>query len=107
MQFILFSCLLHLVVTPYYLLIEVCNVGYLPFIFLEIIWIVLHLVRLMIIVETCQRCIDEVKKRNSKNIFLTSFLVSRDYKFSSETLNKSFASGYKGTSRNFGCTSLK
>ncbi|XP_064214276.1 gustatory receptor for sugar taste 43a [Tribolium castaneum] len=49
---ILFSCLLHLVVTPYYLLIEVCNAGYLPFILLQVAWIVLHLIRLMYQVTT-------------------------------------------------------
>ncbi|KAJ3618366.1 hypothetical protein MTP99_006368 [Tenebrio molitor] len=60
--FIMFSCLLHLVVTPYFLLVEVANNGYFIFIFLQFSWTMLHCGRLMVIVETCQYCLDEHQK---------------------------------------------
>ncbi|KAJ3651866.1 hypothetical protein Zmor_017873 [Zophobas morio] len=59
---ILFSCLLHLVVTPYFLLVEICNGGYLPFTFLQLVWIFVHACRLMVIVEICQSGVNEYQK---------------------------------------------
>ncbi|KAJ3618363.1 hypothetical protein MTP99_006365 [Tenebrio molitor] len=59
---ILLSCLLHLVVTPYFVLLEVTNRGYVPFIILLIALAVVHIARLITIVETCQRCCDEYQR---------------------------------------------
>nr|CAI5846902.1 unnamed protein product [Callosobruchus analis] len=53
----MFSCLIHLVITPYFLLAEIvkpdCDVA---FSFLQVVWIVTHIARLLIIVEPCQSC---------------------------------------------------
>ncbi|XP_044260941.1 gustatory receptor for sugar taste 43a-like [Tribolium madens] len=84
--FILFSCLLHLVVTPYYLLIEVINDGYLPFILLQIAWIILHLIRLMVIVEICQRCIDEYQVTTNLVLKLLTSPILPDIKEQVEIL---------------------
>ncbi|VEN62425.1 unnamed protein product [Callosobruchus maculatus] len=53
----MFSCLIHLIITPYFLLAEIvkpdCDV---VFSFLQVVWIVTHIARLLIIVEPCQSC---------------------------------------------------
>ncbi|CAH1966898.1 unnamed protein product [Acanthoscelides obtectus] len=53
----MFSCLIHLIITPYFLLAEVvkpdCDV---VFTFLQVVWIATHIARLLIIIEPCQSC---------------------------------------------------
>ncbi|KAJ3651871.1 hypothetical protein Zmor_017878 [Zophobas morio] len=78
--FIMFSCLLHLVVTPYFLLVEVANNGYFIFIFLQFSWTMLHCGRLMVIVETCQYCLDEHQKTVDLVFKLLSCELQEDVK---------------------------
>lgn len=78
-QCIMFSCLLHLVVTPYFLLVEVANGGFFFFVFLQFSWTMLHCGRLLVIVETCQYCLDEVRNQEflTKNNILEIFQHQR------------------------------
>nr|CAI5841988.1 unnamed protein product [Callosobruchus analis] len=59
---IMLSCLLHLIITPYFLLVEIFAKGKLIFIILQTTWVIGHLGRVLIIVEPCQLCIDEHRK---------------------------------------------
>ncbi|RZB40599.1 gustatory receptor for sugar taste 43a-like [Asbolus verrucosus] len=77
--FIMFSILLHLVVTPYFLLVEVANNGYFIFIFLQFSWTMLHCGRLIVLVETCQYCLDEnFEFQHQKTVDLVFKLLSCD-----------------------------
>ncbi|XP_015836206.1 gustatory receptor for sugar taste 43a [Tribolium castaneum] len=77
---IMFSCLIHLVVTPYFLLVEVANGGFFFFIFLQFSWTMLHCGRLMVIVETCQYCLDEHQKTVELVFKLLSCELQEDVK---------------------------
>nr|WKF45132.1 gustatory receptor 24 [Podabrus annulatus] len=59
---ILISCLLHLVVTPYFMVVEITGRKNLLFLTLQSIWLLTHIVRLVIIVEGCYGCTVELKK---------------------------------------------
>ncbi|XP_028135349.1 gustatory receptor for sugar taste 43a-like [Diabrotica virgifera virgifera] len=59
---IMLSCLLHLIVTPYFLLTGLFD-GADPFyVILQTVWLLGHIGRVLIIVEPCQICINEHKK---------------------------------------------
>ncbi|KAG5897019.1 hypothetical protein JTB14_021742 [Gonioctena quinquepunctata] len=56
-MFIMLSCLVHLIITPYFLLAELMkDNGSTLFMFLVSLWIVVHTGRLLILVEPCHRC---------------------------------------------------
>nr|UTN00877.1 gustatory receptor [Semanotus bifasciatus] len=56
---IMLSCLLHLIVTPYFLLTEIMKNGNAIFITLQSFWLLIHIGRVLIIVEPCQLCLNE------------------------------------------------
>ena len=56
----LISCLLHLVATAYFLFLELMNKK--PNLsYLQLLWIMLHVMRLLLIVEPCHVTVAEVK----------------------------------------------
>ncbi|XP_030759602.1 gustatory receptor for sugar taste 43a [Sitophilus oryzae] len=57
---LILSCLLHLIVTPYFLLIEIIKARSNMFIGLQALWLAAHIGRLLIMVEPCQKCLNEV-----------------------------------------------
>lgn len=70
-QFIMTSCLLHLVITPF---MFITNHNFRPlFIVLQIVWISVHLGRLFIIVEPTHRCLEEVLNPNFVKIISTHY----------------------------------
>ncbi|KAJ8956345.1 hypothetical protein NQ318_015083 [Aromia moschata] len=62
LQLIMLSCLMHLIVTPYFLLMEIMKSGNVIFIALQSVWLLIHIGRVLIIVEPCQLCINEHQK---------------------------------------------
>lgn len=54
------SCLLHLIVTPYFLVFGLITNKKAQYIFGQFFWILGHIGRVLIIVEPCQSCIGEV-----------------------------------------------
>ncbi|XP_049824632.1 gustatory receptor for sugar taste 43a-like [Aethina tumida] len=69
---ILLSCLLHLIVTPYFLLYEIANNGNKVFICLQTVWLITHSTRLLLVVEPCHQFLIE----NSKTINLVLQLLA-------------------------------
>ncbi|XP_031331871.1 gustatory receptor for sugar taste 43a-like [Photinus pyralis] len=59
---ILTSCLLHLVVTPYFLVLEILGRKNVLVATIQMVWIFTHLTRLVIIVEACYACTSEARK---------------------------------------------
>ncbi|XP_072394807.1 gustatory receptor for sugar taste 43a-like [Diabrotica undecimpunctata] len=63
---IMLSCLLHLIVTPYFLLAKIISDDTdIYYICLQSIWFIGHIGRVLIIVEPCQSCINEHHKTSS------------------------------------------
>ncbi|XP_028135351.2 gustatory receptor for sugar taste 43a-like [Diabrotica virgifera virgifera] len=63
---IMLSCLLHLIVTPYFLLAKIISDDTdIYYICLQSIWFMGHVGRVLIIVEPCQSCINEHNKTSS------------------------------------------
>nr|CAH7714280.1 unnamed protein product [Callosobruchus chinensis] len=59
LMFLLIGCLLHLLVTPYDLYLEILHRHY-SFIFLQVIWMVGHILRLFLIVNPCEQISEKV-----------------------------------------------
>ncbi|XP_037941834.1 gustatory receptor for sugar taste 43a-like [Teleopsis dalmanni] len=60
--FILVSCLLHLVATAYFLFLEMFNTKDGGYLWLQVLWIIFHALRLLLIVEPCHLASVESKK---------------------------------------------
>ncbi|XP_018574194.1 gustatory receptor for sugar taste 43a-like [Anoplophora glabripennis] len=70
------SCLLHLIVTPYFLLAEIIKPnGNVMFTYLQAAWLLAHIGRLLIIVEPCQLCLDEHRRTS----MLLCELLTKDF----------------------------
>ncbi|XP_044764598.1 gustatory receptor for sugar taste 43a-like [Coccinella septempunctata] len=82
--FIMTSCLIHLVITPY-LFITGHNVKPL-FIILQVVWITVHIGRLIIIVEPTHRCLEEYEKTNPLVVHLMSKVDNKEVKEKLEIL---------------------
>ncbi|XP_045465562.1 gustatory receptor for sugar taste 43a-like [Harmonia axyridis] len=76
--FIMTSCLLHLVITPF---LFITGNNYRPlFICLQILWISVHIGRLFIIVEPTHRCLEEYEKTNPLVVHLLSKVENKEVK---------------------------
>lgn len=53
--FILISCFLHLVATAYFLFIELLSKKDNGYVWLQVLWIIFHSCRLLLVVEPCHR----------------------------------------------------
>ncbi|KAH8267140.1 hypothetical protein KR018_010827 [Drosophila ironensis] len=60
--FILVSCLLHLVATAYFLFLELLNTRDYGYLWVQVLWIVFHLLRLLMVVEPCHLAARESRK---------------------------------------------
>lgn len=60
--FILISCFLHLVATSYFLFIELLSKKDNGYVWLQVLWILFHSCRLLMVVEPCHRVTRESKK---------------------------------------------
>ncbi|KAF5275131.1 hypothetical protein FQA39_LY18689 [Lamprigera yunnana] len=65
---ILVSCLLHLVVTPYFLILEIAGRNNLLFATLQSVWLITHSLRLIIIVEACYECTEEAGRTKTARL---------------------------------------
>ncbi|KAK9886323.1 hypothetical protein WA026_015835 [Henosepilachna vigintioctopunctata] len=74
--FIMISCLLHLVVTPFFLITGPQRKPL--FVLLQVCWILVHLGRLLIIVEPTHRCIQEHEKTNPLIVHLLSIVEEQE-----------------------------
>ncbi|CAH1115347.1 unnamed protein product [Psylliodes chrysocephalus] len=77
---IMLSCLLHLIVTPYFLLKGLFGDGELYYILLQSAWLIGHIGRVLIIVEPCQYCINEHKKTSGIICEMLSHEVDEELK---------------------------
>nr|WJJ63343.1 gustatory receptor 3 [Pachyrhinus yasumatsui] len=95
---IMLSCLLHLVVTPYFLLVEIFKRNSsMIFMLLQGVWLLAHIGRLLVIVEPCQRCINEYKLTTN----LVSELALLDFDEDTKKTLKDFASTFSYADINF------
>ncbi|CAG9772326.1 unnamed protein product [Ceutorhynchus assimilis] len=92
------SCLLHLVITPYFLLVEIFkqNPSFV-FMTLQVVWFLGHVGRLLIIVEPCQTCLKEYKVTHN----LVSEMILMDFNKDSKELLKTFISQISCTAISF------
>ncbi|EDW00935.1 gustatory receptor for sugar taste 43a [Drosophila grimshawi] len=60
--FILVSCLLHLVATAYFLFLEIVNKRYNGYMWVQMLWILFHTLRLLMVVEPCHLAARESRK---------------------------------------------
>ncbi|KAF7284724.1 hypothetical protein GWI33_021733 [Rhynchophorus ferrugineus] len=87
---LILSCLLHLVVTPYFLLLEIFKGKFSFFGTLQVLWVLGHIGRLLILVEPCQNCLDEYKITSS----LISEMALLEFDKETKKLLKHFASQF-------------
>ncbi|XP_056633894.1 gustatory receptor for sugar taste 43a-like [Diorhabda sublineata] len=73
---LMLSCLLHLIVTPYFLVVKLLGSYDVFLILIEVIWLSAHIGRTLIIVEPCQICIDEHKK--TSNLIYELLIIELD-----------------------------
>ncbi|KAL3271377.1 hypothetical protein HHI36_021861 [Cryptolaemus montrouzieri] len=76
--FILISCLLHLVITPFFLITG--SQSNPLFTALQATWILVHFGRLLIIVEPTHRCLEENEKTNPLIVYLLSKVQDKEVK---------------------------
>ncbi|CAG9862418.1 unnamed protein product [Phyllotreta striolata] len=78
---VMLSCLLHLIVTPYFLLKGIIkeNSGT-YYVLLQSAWLIGHIGRVLIIVEPCQYCINEYKKTSNLICELLTYEVDNEVK---------------------------
>nr|XP_023016530.1 gustatory receptor for sugar taste 43a-like [Leptinotarsa decemlineata] len=81
---IMLSCLLHLIVTSYFLLIDIFLRGSPVVIIQQLIWILVHVGRILLIVEPCQSCVNEHKKTKIKVCELLTYDMNEEVKNSME-----------------------
>ncbi|XP_074039653.1 gustatory receptor for sugar taste 43a [Leptinotarsa decemlineata] len=81
---IMLSCLLHLIVTSYFLLIDIFLRGSPVVIIQQLIWIQVHVGRILLIVEPCQSCVNEHKKTKIKVCELLTYDMNEEVKNSME-----------------------
>ncbi|XP_015840249.1 uncharacterized protein LOC107399082 [Tribolium castaneum] len=62
---IIFSCYIHLVISPYQLFVVVSSTETSLFNYVYLLWISLHIMRVLTIVEVCQKCENENRKTRS------------------------------------------
>lgn len=62
MLFILVSCLLHLVATAYFLFLEMLNKRDNGYVWVQMLWIIFHFLRLLMVVEPCHLAAREARK---------------------------------------------
>lgn len=60
--FILVSCLLHLVATAYFLFLEMLNKRDNGYVWVQMLWIIFHFLRLLMVVEPCHLAARESRK---------------------------------------------
>ncbi|XP_043866956.1 gustatory receptor for sugar taste 43a isoform X1 [Drosophila mojavensis] len=60
--FILVSCLLHLVATAYFLFLEMLNKRDNGYVWVQMLWIIFHFLRLLMVVEPCHLAAREARK---------------------------------------------
>lgn len=72
-QIILLSCLLHLTVTPFFFIVELAGRCQISFIVLQVLWFLAHFFQLILVVEPCNVCLQEVTNR-----FFVSFICIND-----------------------------
>ncbi|XP_017475353.1 PREDICTED: gustatory receptor for sugar taste 43a-like, partial [Rhagoletis zephyria] len=60
--FILASCMMHLVLAAYFLLLALLSRNVTDYVWDQVIWIVLHILRLILVVEPCHIATTESKK---------------------------------------------
>ncbi|XP_050302235.1 gustatory receptor for sugar taste 43a-like isoform X2 [Anthonomus grandis grandis] len=95
---IILSCLLHLIVTPYFLLAEIFKKSPSPvFMTLQAVWFAGHIGRLLIMVEPCETCLREYKVTNT----LVSELSLLDFDTTTKKNLKAFASQFSYATINF------
>ncbi|XP_060533804.1 gustatory receptor for sugar taste 43a-like isoform X2 [Cylas formicarius] len=75
---LILSCLIHLVVSPYFLLLEIIRRGSTLFTTLYLLWVIAHTGRLLMIVEPCHRCLSEITITKSLICELMRLYVDRD-----------------------------
>ncbi|CAG9819531.1 unnamed protein product [Phaedon cochleariae] len=101
---IMLSCLVHLIVTPYFLVAELIKEkSNILFIFLQIFWIITHTCRLLIIVEPCQACSLEGQRTN---MLLCDLLLLNNTDDEFEKAVKSFSLYLSQNHIRFSCSGL-
>lgn len=66
-QVVILSCLFHLVVTPYFLLVDLLietSSAIVPNLVLQFLWVLAHFCRLLIVIEPCHCACEEAKNTN-------------------------------------------